>query len=272
MEKVAIRHIQQKKATGKKITMLTAYDYFMAKLVDEAGIDAILIGDSLGMVILGYQSTTQVTMNDMIRHAMAVRRGAKRALIIGDMPYKSFDTSDKAVANARRFIKEAGCDAVKLEGESRRAASAIIKDGIPVLGHLGLTPQTASEFKVQGKDAESAKGILNASLGLEGTGCFAIVLECVPAKLAATITSKLSIPTIGIGAGPQCDGQVLVLNDILGLFDRFAPRFVKRYADLGDAAKKAIAAFKDDVETGKFPGSEHSFKMKKEELEKLKCE
>ncbi len=268
-KKITIQRLQQKKDTGKKITMLTAYDYFMAKMVDGAGIDAILVGDSLGMVVLGYESTTQVTMDDMIRHTMAVKRGAKTALLIGDMPYKSFETAGKAVENAKRFIK-AGCDAVKLEGESPDATTAIIKEGIPVLGHLGLTPQTAPEFKVQGKDAASAKGILSASSRLEKTGCFAIVLECVPAELAAMISSRLSIPTIGIGAGPYCDGQVLVLNDILGLYDKFMPRFVKRYANLGDAAMKAISAYKEDVETGKFPKSEHSFRIKKEELEKLK--
>ena len=268
-EKVTISHLQQKKREKKKITMLTAYDYFMAKIVDEIGIDAILVGDSLGMVILGYDSTTQVTMDDMIRHTMAVRRGTKSALLIGDMPYKSFDHPHKAVKNARRF-EEAGCDAVKLEGESCEATSVIIGEGIPVLGHLGLTPQTAKEFKVQGKDAASAEEILNASERLEKAGCFAIVLECIPAELAAMISSRLSIPTIGIGAGPDCDGQVLVLNDILGLYDRFQPKFAKRYVNLGDAAKDAISAFKEEVEQGKFPNREHSFIMKKEELEKLK--
>lgn len=265
-----IGDLQRKRDEGKKITMLTAYDYFMAKIIAEAGIDAILVGDSLGMVVLGYESTTHVTMDDMIRHAMAVRRGAGSTLIIGDMPYKSFDEPRNAVKNARRFIEEAGCDAVKLEGESHNVTTAIIKEGIPVLGHLGLTPQTAKEFKVQGKDAVSAEAILKSAERLEKAGCFAIVLECVPAELAGMITSHLSIPTIGIGAGPDCDGQILVLNDILGLYDRFQPKFAKRYAHLGDTAKEAILAFKNEVETGQFPRREHSFIMKKEELEKLK--
>lgn len=269
-KKATIPYIQQKKREGKKITMLTAYDYFMAKIVDEVGIDMILVGDSLGMVILGYDSTIQVTMDDMIRHTMAARRGTKSALLIGDMPYRSFDEPDKAVKNARRFIEEGGCDGVKLEGESYQATSAILKAGIPVLGHLGLAPQTATEFKVQGKDAVSAEGILNASLRLEKVGCFAIVLECIPAELAAIISSRLSVPTIGIGAGPDCDGQVLVLNDILGLYDKFLPKFAKRYVNLGDVAKEAISTFKQEVEQSKFPKREHSFTMKKEELEKLK--
>lgn len=269
-KKITISYLLQKKKKKEKITMLTAYDYFMAKIIDEADIDMVLVGDSLGMVVLGYESTTYVTMDDMLRHAMAVRRGVKSALLIGDMPYKSFDEPDKAVKNAKRFINEAGCDAVKLEGESYEAASAIISEDIPVFGHLGLTPQTVKEFKVQGKDAASAEDILNASLRLEKEGCFAIVLECIPLELAAMITNRLSIPTIGIGAGPDCDGQVLVLNDILGLYDRFLPKFAKRYANLGDIAKDAISSFKIEVETNKFPRREHSFTMKKEELEKLK--
>ncbi len=264
-ERVTISYLRQKKREGEKITMLTAYDSFMAKAVDEAGIDAILVGDSLGMVVLGYDSTTHVTMNDMIRHSLAVRRGVKRALLIGDMPYKSFDTAKIAVNNAQRFIKEAGCDAVKLEGESYEAVSAIIKAGIPVLGHLGLTPQTATEFKVQGKDAKSADNILKAALRLEKIECFAIVLECIPAELAAIISSRLSIPTIGIGAGPNCDGQVLVINDILGLYDKFLPKFAKRYVHLGESAKEAILRYKKEVEEGEFPKKINSFTIKKEE-------
>lgn len=268
--KVKISDLQRKKREGKKITMLTAYDYFMAKVVDGVGIDAILVGDSLGMVVLGYESTAHVTMDDMIRHAKAVRRGVKSALLVGDMPYKSFDEPKIAVKNAKQFIEEADCDAVKLEGESYEVTSAILKEGIPVLGHLGLTPQTAKEFKVQGKDATTARGILNASERLEKAGCFAIVLECIPAELASMISSRLSIPTIGIGAGPDCDGQVLVINDILGLYDKFQPKFAKRYANLGDAARRAITAFKEEVEQGEFPKREHSFIIKKEELEKLR--
>lgn len=268
--KVTVEYLKRKKKEGKKITMLTAYDYFMAKIVDEAGVDAILVGDSLGMVVLGYGSTTQVTMDDMIRHAMAVKRGTSSALLIGDMPYKSFDDPAKAVRNAERFVRDGGCDAVKLEGESYEAASAIISEGVPVLAHLGLTPQTAKEFKVQGKNADSAEGILNASLQFERIGCFGIVLECVPAELAAMISPRVSIPVIGIGAGPYCDGQVLVLNDILGLYDRLQPKFAKRYANLGELAKEAVLTFKEEVEGGKFPRREHSFTMKKEELDKLK--
>ena len=269
-DKVTVSYILQKKQAGKKITMLTAYDYFTGKVVDKAGIDAVLVGDSLAMVVLGYDSTALVTMNDMIHHAKAVNRGNETALLIGDMPHKSFETPDKAVKNAKRFMEEAGCDAVKLEGETYEAASAIIREGIPVLAHLGLTPQTASHFKVQGKDAVNAKLILDASLKFEKIGCFGIVLECVPAKLAAIISARLTIPTIGIGAGPDCDGQVLVLNDLLGLYDKFTPKFVKKYADMGNVAKDAILNFKAEVESGNFPAEEHSFKIKKAELEKLK--
>ena len=269
-EKVTISCLRRKKQKGEKIAMLTAYDSFMAKTVDEAGIDAILVGDSLGMVVLGYDSTRHVTMNDMIRHSLAVRRGVKRALLIGDMPYRSFDTAEMAAKNAKRFIEEAGCDAVKLEGESTEAVSAIIKESIPVLGHLGLTPQTAAVFKAQGKDAASAASILKAALNLEKIGCFAVVLECIPAELAAIITSRLSIPAIGIGAGPDCDGQVLVINDILGLYDKFLPKFAKRYVDLGKLAGEAVSKYKEEVKTGEFPKKVNSFTMKKEELEKLK--
>ncbi|MBU4376050.1 MAG: 3-methyl-2-oxobutanoate hydroxymethyltransferase [Candidatus Omnitrophica bacterium] len=269
-KKVTILDIQNKKRSGKKITMLTAYDYFLAKIVDEAGIDVVLVGDSLGMVVLGYESTVNVTMDDMIRHTQAARRGIKRSLLIGDMPYKSFETVEAAAKNAKRFVEEAGCDAVKLEGESYEAVSAIIKCGIPVLGHLGLTPQTAVEFKVQGKNAEAAKAIADAARRLERLGCFSIVLECIPSELAEIITSNISIPTIGIGAGPACDGQVLVLNDLLGMFDRFMPKFAKKYADVGAIAKEAVSRYKEEVEKGIFPKKENSFTMRKEELEKIK--
>ncbi|MDD5680446.1 MAG: 3-methyl-2-oxobutanoate hydroxymethyltransferase [Candidatus Omnitrophica bacterium] len=268
-EKVTISYLNQKKKYGKKIVMLTAYDYFLAKMVDESGVDGILVGDSLGMVVLGYESTIHVTMDDMIRHAQAVRRGTKRALLIGDMPYKSYENVQDAVKNASRFAEEAGCEAVKLEGEPYEAASAIIKRGIPVLGHLGLTPQTASEFKVQGKNAAAAVEIVAAAKRLENTGCFGVLLECVPAELAGIITSSLSIPTISCGAGPSCDGQILVLNDVLGLFDKFLPKFAKKYADLGALAKEAISRYKTEVEKGEFPRKENSFTMKKEELEKI---
>jgi len=268
-KKITIRQLQRKKKEGRKITMLTAYDYFMAKMEDEVGIDAILVGDSLGMVVLGYESTTNVTMEDMIRHAAAARRGARNALLIGDMPHRSYENPCDAVKNAKRFVQEGGCDAVKLEGEVYEQTSAIINEGIPVLGHLGLTPQTATEFTVQGKDAASAEKILKASLHLEERGCFAIVLECIPAQLAAVITSRLRIPTIGIGAGQHCDGQVLVINDVLGLYDKFLPKFAKRYAQLGETARKAIAAYKYEVEALQFPTDRHSFKTKKGLLEKI---
>ncbi len=268
-DKITVQYIQQKKRDGKKIVMLTAYDYFLAKVVDGSGVDGILIGDSLAMVVLGYDSTTCVTMDDMIRHAQAVSRGAKRALLIGDMPYGSFDKPADAVKNAARFVREGCCDAVKLEGEPYEAVAAIVKSGIPVLGHLGLTPQTASEFKVRGKDAATACEITEAAKRLEKAGCFGVLLECVPAELAGIVTSELSIPTIGVGAGPSCDGQILVLNDVLGLFDKFLPKFAKKYADLGAMAGEAVSLYKREVESGEFPKKENSFTMRKEELEKM---
>lgn len=274
-KKVTIADLQTKKREGKKITMLTAYDYPMAKLIDAAGIDVILVGDSLGMVVLGYDSTLPVTMDDMIRHTQAARRGASRALLVGDMPYKSYDTKINAVANAMRFMKDAGCDAVKLEGgaESLEAAEAIINESIPVMGHLGLTPQSIEKlggYKVQGKTAEAAKAIIEDAQKLEKAGCFGLVLECVPGEIAKLITEKLRIPTIGIGAGPDCDGQVLVTNDMLGLFDRFVPKFVKQYVKLSAAIADGLKRYKDEVEKGVFPDEAHSFSIKEEELKKLK--
>ena len=274
-KKVTITDLKQKKRQGVKITMLTAYDYPTARLIDEAGIDTILVGDSLGMVVLGYDSTVPVTMDEMIHHAKAARRGTKYAFLIGDMPFMSYQVSkEEAVRNAGRFMKEAGCDAVKLEGgyESAEATEAIVNAGIPVLGHLGLTPQSISKlggFRVQGKDAEAAKRIVDQSLLLQKTGCFALVLECVPDALAGFITRELEIPTIGIGAGAACDGQVLVTNDMLGLFDRFVPKFVKQYAKLSVSILDAIKAYKLDVESLKFPDAEHSFAMREEEAKKL---
>lgn len=274
-KKVTITDLRNKKREGKKITMLTAYDYPMARLVDEADIDSILVGDSLGMVVLGYESTVPVTMDEMIHHSKAVRRGTRYAFLIGDMPFMSYQVSkEEAVRNAGRFMKEAGCDAVKLEGgdEVLGVTAAIIDAGIPVLGHLGLTPQTISKlggYKIQGKDAEAAKKILDQALRLEKAGCFAIVLECVPDAIAKLITESLKIPTIGIGAGPYCDGQVLVTNDMLGLFDRFVPKFVKQYVKLSSSILDGMRSFKDEVENGKFPDKEHSFTIKEEELKKL---
>lgn len=273
-EKITISYLQEKKKEAQKITMLTAYDYPMARLVDEAGIDIILVGDSLGMVVLGYDSTLPVTMDDMIRHTQAARRGTKYALLVGDMPYKSYDTKKDATANATRFVKDAGCDAVKLEGgtESLEAADAIIKAGIPVMGHLGLTPQSIEKlggFKVQGKTAEAAKVIIEDAKKLEKVGCFSIVLECIPDEIAKIITDEIEIPTIGIGAGLDCDGQVLVTNDMVGLFDRFIPKFVKQYIKLAPQILEGIKAYKKDVEEGRFPTKEHSFKIKAKELEKI---
>lgn len=275
-KKITIPDLQEKKRTGKKITMLTAYDYPIARLVDEAGIDCILVGDSLGMVVLGYESTVPVTMDEMIHHSKAVRRGTKYAFLIGDMPFMSYQISrEEAVRNAGRFMKEAGCDAVKLEGgdEVLDVTKAIIDAGIPVLGHLGLTPQTISKlggYRIQGKDAEAAKKIIDQALRLERAGCFALVLECVPDEVAKMITEKLSIPTIGIGAGPDCDGQVLVTNDMVGLFDRFVPKFVKQYVKLSASILDGIKRFKEDVEAVRFPDKEHSFGIKEEELKKMK--
>lgn len=275
-KKVTITDLQNKKRDGKKITMLTAYDYPTAKLIDDAGIDIILIGDSLGMVVLGLDSTVPVTMDMMIHHAVAARRGTKYAFFVGDMPFMSYQVSkEEAIRNAGRFMKEAGCDAVKLEGgdEVLDATIAIVSAGIPVMGHLGLTPQTVSKlggFKVQGKDADAANKILEEALKLERAGCFAVVLECVPDRIAKLITRRLSIPTIGIGAGRDCDGQVLVTNDMIGLFDRFVPKFVKQYVKLSAVISDGLKKYKDEVEKGIFPDAAHSFTIKDEEIKKLK--
>ncbi len=274
-EKMTLARLRQKKMNGEKITMLTAYDYSAATLVDQAGIDTILIGDSLGNVMLGYDSTVPVTMDEMLHHCRAVSRAVKSGFIICDMPFMSYQVSiEKAVENAGRFLKEGNCDSVKLEGGSEMAptVNAIVKAGIPVCGHLGLTPQTATMlggYKVQGKDAASARKILHAAKDLEEAGAFMIVFECIPDSLAARITDELNIPTIGIGAGPACDGQVLVYHDLLGLYERFTPKFVKQYLKLAPMIKDAIKQYKTDVETGKFPGPEHVFSMDKGEAEKL---
>jgi 3-methyl-2-oxobutanoate hydroxymethyltransferase len=274
-EKITIDKLRQKKALGQKITMMTAYDYPTAQLVDEAGIDTILVGDSLAMVVLGYESTVPVTMEEMLHHCKAVSRGAKHGFIIGDMPFMSYHLSiEQAVENAGRFIKEAACDCVKLEGGSDMApvVRAIVKAGIPVCAHIGLTPQTATMlggFKVQGKDAESARALVRSAKDLEQAGAFMIVIECIPDLLAARITETLTIPTIGIGAGRDCDGQVLVFHDLVGLFERFTPKFVKKYINLSPLIKEALVQYKNEVEEGSFPGPEHGFSMKKEEMEKI---
>ncbi|MBW1721776.1 MAG: 3-methyl-2-oxobutanoate hydroxymethyltransferase [Deltaproteobacteria bacterium] len=274
-KKVTIAELHQKKVSGQKITMMTAYDYPTAALVDEAGIDTILVGDSLGMVVLGYESTVPVTMDEMIHHCKAVTRAVKGAFVVGDMPFMSYHASvEKAIENAGRFIKEAACDCVKLEGGSEMApvVQAIVRAGIPVCAHIGLTPQTAtmlSGFKVQGKDAESAKALVQSAEDLEEAGAFMIVMECIPDLLASKITRKLRIPTIGIGAGKDCDGQVLVYHDLVGLFERFTPKFVKQYINLAPKIREALAKFKAEVEEGSFPGPEHTFAMQPEEAKKI---
>ena len=273
--KITIAMLHEKKKKGEKITMLTAYDYPTAQLVDRAGIDTILVGDSLGMVVLGYESTVPVTMDEMIHHCKAVTRGVKRSFVIGDMPFMSYHVgTERAVENAGRFLKEAGCDAVKLEGGSEMApvVKAIVDMGIPVCAHIGLTPQTASKlsgFKVQGKDAESAKDLIRSAKDLEKAGAFMVVIECVPDVLAARITKELKIPTIGIGAGKDCDGQVLVYHDLVGLFERFTPKFVKQYIKLAPKITEALVQYKKEVEQGLFPAPEHTFSMKPEEAEKI---
>ncbi|HIJ58674.1 MAG TPA: 3-methyl-2-oxobutanoate hydroxymethyltransferase [Deltaproteobacteria bacterium] len=274
-QKITISYLQKKMDEGKKITMMTAYDYPTASLVDQAEMDTILVGDSLGMVVLGYESTVPVTMEEMLHHCKAVCRGAKQSFVIGDMPFMSYQVSvEKAVENAGRFIKEAGCEGVKLEGGSEMAhvVKAIVDAGIPVCAHIGLTPQTATKlsgFKVQGKDAESAKELVNSAKDLEEAGAFMIVLECIPDQVASRITNELNIATIGIGAGKYCDGQVLVYHDLVGLFERFTPKMVKQYVNLAPQIREALIQYREEVEKGIFPGPEHSFTMKVEEAEKM---
>ena len=260
----------------RKLSMLTAYDYPTALWVDQSGIDMILVGDSLAMVVLGQEDTLSVGMAEMIHHTRAVSLAAKRALVIGDMPFLSYQVSvEQAVLNAGRFLQEGRAQAVKLEGGKKVAPQvrAIVNAGIPVQGHIGLTPQSSAQlggFKVQGKTAEAARLLIEDAQALAEAGCFSIVLEAIPAAIAAQITESVPVPTIGIGAGPQCDGQVLVIHDVLGLFDRFLPRFVKRYAQLGETIRQALSSFREEVETGVFPGPEHTFSMGTEELDKLK--
>lgn len=274
-KKVTTLTLRQLKKKDKPITMLTAYDYATAVAVDRAGIDMILVGDSLGMVVLGYENTLPVTMDDMIHHCKAVARGARFAMLIGDMPFMSYQASvDEAVRNAGRFLQEGGMDAVKLEGgrERLQAVSAIISAGIPVMGHLGLTPQSVHQmggFRAQGKTAQAAKNLLDDALALHEAGCFALVLETIPARLARLVSERIEIPTIGIGAGVGCDGQVLVTHDLCGLFDRFTPRFVKKYADLNGEMARAFKSYKSDVQSLAFPGDEHSIEMPEEQWQEL---
>ncbi len=273
LRKITTHTFRLKKQRGEVLTMLTAYDYPTARAIDLAGIDSILVGDSLGMVVLGYENTLPVTMEDMLHHCRAVSRGASRALLIGDMPFMSYQVDKKeAVRNAGRFLQEGGMDAVKLEGGKERleAVRAILDAGVPVLAHLGLTPQSIHQlggFRAQGKSADAAEILLEDALMLDEAGCFGLVLESVPERVATYITQKLRIPTIGIGAGNGCDGQVLVTHDLLGLFDKFTPKFVKQYAVLHEEIQKAVLEFQEDVIEGKFPSEEHTFSISDEEWE-----
>lgn len=266
---------KQAKENGEKLTMLTAYDYSTAKLVDEAGIHSILVGDSLGMVCLGYEDTLSVTMEDMLHHTKAVARGAKNALIIADMPFLSYQTSVyDAVVNAGRLIKEGHAQAVKLEGgrEVCPQIEAIVRASIPVCAHIGLTPQSIHAFggfKVQGKGEDAARRLIEEAQAVEEAGAFAVVLECVPEALARLITEKITIPTIGIGAGAGCDGQVLVYQDMLGMYADFAPKFVKVFANVGEEMRQGFSAYKREVQAGTFPAPEHTFRMDESILEKL---
>lgn len=266
MPRITIQDFLKKKSDGKKITMLTAYDFPFGRIVDEAGIDGILVGDSLGMVVQGLENTLPVTMDEMIYHTKLVCRAVNNALVIGDMPFMSYQTSvEDAVRNAGRFLKEAGAAAVKLEGgaEVVDQIRAMTKSDIPVMAHIGLTPQSVHRmggYKVQGRTEEAASRLLEEAHIAEDAGAFAVLLEAIPLELARKITEELSVPTIGIGAGPYCDGQVLVLHDVIGLFDRFVPKFVKRYADLKKEALKAIIQYREEVEGGVFPSEETSFK------------
>lgn len=274
-DKITTAVIRQRKTEGKAVSMLTAYDYSMARILDQAGVDMLLVGDSLGNVVLGYESTLPVTMEDMIHHARAVCRGAQRALVVVDMPFMSYQVSiSDAVANAGRLLKETGAQAVKVEGgeEFTGTVKAILRAGIPVVGHLGLTPQSVHQlggFKVQGKDQQTAQKLLDDARALAAAGAFALVLECVPEALARKVTQSLTIPTIGIGAGAGCDGQVLVINDLLGMYSGFTPKFVKTYAQLAEQIKGAVQSYICEVQEKQFPGPEHSFTITDTVLEKL---
>lgn len=269
--KVTSLKLQEMKQRGEVITMLTAYDYPTALAMDQVGIDVILVGDSLGMVVLGYPNTLAVTMDEMVHHCKAVARGASWALLVGDMPFMSYQASvPEAVRNAGRFLQEGGMDAVKLEGGRERldAVRAIVGAGIPVMGHLGLTPQSVHQlggFRPQGRSVAAAHRLLEDALLLQEAGCFSLVLESIPARLGALVSERLHIPTIGIGAGPGCDGQVLVTHDLLGLFERFTPKFVKRYAELNAEMKRAFTAYADEVCRRVFPAEQHTVEMEESE-------
>jgi len=276
IEILTIPSLQAKKEKKEKIVALTAYDFPIAKIIDEAGIDLILVGDSLGMVVLGYENTIPVTMEEMIHHAKPVVRASKRALVVGDMPYFSFHlTIEESVFNASRFLKEAGTKAVKIEGASKRRLKLIetlVEAEIPVMGHIGLTPQSIhhlGQYKVKGKEIGEAKKIVMDALNLERAGVFSMVLECVPAQVARIITEKIKIPTLGIGAGPYCDGQILVFHDLVGLSDGHIPKFVKKYIDLNQIIREAVKNYIEDVRGGMFPDQNHSYHLKQEKIEEL---
>ncbi|MBI4303108.1 MAG: 3-methyl-2-oxobutanoate hydroxymethyltransferase [Chloroflexi bacterium] len=274
--RVSISQIKEMKQKGERITMITSYDYSTAKIVDEVGVPMILVGDSLGMVVLGYESTVFVTMDDMIHHTKAVVRATKHALVVGDMPFMSYQIGvDDAVRNAGRFIQEAGAQAIKLEGGVTVAEKVrrIVDCGIPVMGHIGLTPQSVLQFggyKIQGKTPEGAVKLLEDAKALEQAGAFAVLMETVPAALATLVTQKLTIPTIGIGAGPGCDGEVQVINDTLGLYTEFVPKHAKQYAKLGEIIKQAVTEYYSEVKARKFPTEKHSFTMDESILADLK--
>jgi 3-methyl-2-oxobutanoate hydroxymethyltransferase len=274
-QKVSVLDIEQAKKDSRKLVMMTAYDYPFGLLADEAGMDIVLVGDSLGMVVLGLEGTVAVTLEQMIHHIQAVVRGCRRPLVVGDMPFMSYNiTIPEAIANAGRLMKEGGCDAVKLEGGSDFASTvaAIVKAGIPVQGHIGLTPQTASAlggFKIQGRDAAAAKQIIDDARALQQAGVFSIILEAVPAPLGKLVAEAVTVPVIGIGAGAEVDGQVLVIHDLIGLFDRFVPRFVKQYANIRSEILAALQTYKSEVRDAVFPAAEHSFKMPDEAFARL---
>jgi 3-methyl-2-oxobutanoate hydroxymethyltransferase len=276
--RVSINRIKEMKQNGEKISMLTAYDYTTAKIVDEAGVPLILVGDSLGMVVLGYDTSIPVTMDIMLHHTKAVVRGTENALIVGDMPFMTYHVStEDCLRNAGRFIQEAGAQAIKLEGGVTVAEKVrqVVNCGIPVMGHIGLTPQSINQLgghKAQGKSFDSAKGIIEDAIALEQAGVFAVVLEAVPYKLAALITKKLSVPTIGIGAGPNCDGQVQVINDTFGSYTEFVPKHAKQYAQIADIMRKAVADYNADVKAGEFPTNANSYIIDKDVISKLEKE
>jgi 3-methyl-2-oxobutanoate hydroxymethyltransferase len=275
--RVTIPSLRAKKAAGEKIVALTAYDYAVARIVDAAGADLVLVGDSLGMVVLGYENTLPVTMEDILHHLKPVVRATRRALVIGDMPFLSYHQDEvQAIANAGRFIKEGGAQGVKIEGASPRRLRLIetfVEADIPVLGHVGLTPQSVGRiggFKVQGTTAEAARRLLEEALGLERAGAFGVVLECVPAEVAGVITERLAVPTIGIGAGPLCDGQIIVFHDLVGYHDGYLPKFVKKYVDLHAIIGEAVARYSEDVRRGAFPDRDQSYHLKPDVARELK--